>query len=1265
MPNDAEDLLKDAKSKLAARNYAEAVRICRRVIMSFPKDIDARLLLANALMALAKYSEVRAEMIKLLQDSPQLHVAHRLLGEAYLRDGQLGHAKDALRQTLRLEPKDVIAKELLLEAENDDAFVDQGTVARWFPEEAIATRSMAQHASLKPQEPEHKPFIIEPKRSMNHSQGPSRGHEPLNAEETKIHLSTDLGLGPELEGDSDFGRGLGGAPLPEAPTKMVVVDAKPIKGKVLQSAPPVVSKQLARKSFPPVADHFADDSMELSASDLSAAGPADLKTQSFHEDSPTHINLPPSGGAQEPRQLAARRISEAEIKQKIHASKAERQNVLQPPSLELGYAKPLQPVAAHPLQPTIQQTKAIGAQALGSGGLGQGAGNPLLNRQVHAASPHASTLEMAGFRAPAPGVLPTASPGSTIQSPSVLPPPSVRAGAPGVGLAGASASDYWREKARQDPNDEFAGEATMAKSPFDQKPVGEPTPWVDLTRSRSGHLTTLSTKTKNAGRRLKSFVSQLGQNMAKLAIALSALVLLAVVGTVAYKQLRAASLQRQLDGAVGEALAHGRLTDLKQALSLLEGSKATSQHDLRAQLLGTLWYEHDEPINLKTLETLLATTDNTSVSKKIALGYLNLAKHEPAAAFESVGGIEGEKMLLAEAFRVRSKALLEMDRYADALGSAKVAYEQGKSARHLSWYAWLLSKQDLPSALAMLDASPDGSQGCVKAIKLYAQWAKTEAGASPPSTLKGEVVLLAESLQATAGEKSILGFVDAMLGPGKDVPQALMRLKLPQHEAHYRIAFSELAIERGYSSVAKRWLEFPQFSEFNKSTANLLLVEIALSAQNISEAERLLGLSKSSPKHDYLMGRMYESQQKWSDAITAYRSASSDAAIQMRADERLGAIALAQGKIEEAKAAFSRILEQHPEHVVATIHLSKLLMQAGDVNGAESKLRATLTHHAGDAQLKAALGEVLLAQGKTNEALLEIKEALKALPGNETLLITYASASKEAGEIQAATESYEKVLTSNPTSIPALSGLMQLFISENQTSKAEALLSKAIGTDPPLELAKLRAQILSETGAGESGVAMVLADSERLKDAEIYAHLGTLYLQAELDGEASKAFAQAIRLVPNHAVAWVGKGYLEERAGNLGTAYGNAERAERNATTVLVRARAMALKARVKYQRGSFDDAQKTAEQAVAIDPRCADAHLVLANVIKETRKGNITTELRLAVAGLSPLAEAYALLAEKLGSGKEACAAATRYLRAAPNGYDASVARRINGRCH
>ncbi|MFT5353654.1 MAG: tetratricopeptide (TPR) repeat protein [Polyangiales bacterium] len=136
MANDPQ-LLANIKQMILERRFQDAVRACRRELLSHPAKYDVRLMLGHALMALSRYDDVRTEMQVLLRSAPEYGAAHRVLGEAYLRLKREDEAATSLRSAMHLDENDTEARALLAELEGrppasmsiDQRFTDETTKA--------------------------------------------------------------------------------------------------------------------------------------------------------------------------------------------------------------------------------------------------------------------------------------------------------------------------------------------------------------------------------------------------------------------------------------------------------------------------------------------------------------------------------------------------------------------------------------------------------------------------------------------------------------------------------------------------------------------------------------------------------------------------------------------------------------------------------------------------------------------------------------------------------------------------------------------------------------------------------------------------------------------------------------------------------------------------------------------------------------------------------------------------------------------------------
>jgi len=110
------DFVERGRKLCAGAQFQEAVKVCRLGLLANPTEIEGRLVLGKALMALSRYDEVLAEMrvtLELDTDNPR---ALCLKGHALLRKGDALQASDVLARAMSAAPSDPEIRELYGEA---------------------------------------------------------------------------------------------------------------------------------------------------------------------------------------------------------------------------------------------------------------------------------------------------------------------------------------------------------------------------------------------------------------------------------------------------------------------------------------------------------------------------------------------------------------------------------------------------------------------------------------------------------------------------------------------------------------------------------------------------------------------------------------------------------------------------------------------------------------------------------------------------------------------------------------------------------------------------------------------------------------------------------------------------------------------------------------------------------------------------------------------------------------------------------------------
>jgi tetratricopeptide (TPR) repeat protein len=106
-----------AKDLIRQRRYQDAVRLCRGELLADPDNIEGKVVLAMAHLALQQYEQVCQLVSPVVADQPSMAPARRLLGEALLRLGETTRAREHLEAARDAAPDDPGISDLLSELE--------------------------------------------------------------------------------------------------------------------------------------------------------------------------------------------------------------------------------------------------------------------------------------------------------------------------------------------------------------------------------------------------------------------------------------------------------------------------------------------------------------------------------------------------------------------------------------------------------------------------------------------------------------------------------------------------------------------------------------------------------------------------------------------------------------------------------------------------------------------------------------------------------------------------------------------------------------------------------------------------------------------------------------------------------------------------------------------------------------------------------------------------------------------------------------------
>lgn len=163
-----------------------------------------------------------------------------------------------------------------------------------------------------------------------------------------------------------------------------------------------------------------------------------------------------------------------------------------------------------------------------------------------------------------------------------------------------------------------------------------------------------------------------------------------------------------------------------------------------------------------------------------------------------------------------------------------------------------------------------------------------------------------------------------------------------------------------------------------------------------------------------LLGRYYQSLQKWEGAEDAYRQARALAPNDDECLLNLANVLRIRLKNEEAIRLFDDYVERHPHDPVALRGIAQCTANQGDLARAVEIMQTSYRHNGNDFETQMAYGELLLSAGKPEQAVDVLEKAHHQVPEYANLAYTYAKALKATGKSEQAAPLFAFVAESRP-----------------------------------------------------------------------------------------------------------------------------------------------------------------------------------------------------------------------------------------------------------
>ncbi len=241
----------------------------------------------------------------------------------------------------------------------------------------------------------------------------------------------------------------------------------------------------------------------------------------------------------------------------------------------------------------------------------------------------------------------------------------------------------------------------------------------------------------------------------------------------------------------------------------------------------------------------------------------------------------------------------------------------------------------------------------------------------------------------------------------------------------------------------------------------------------------------------------------------------------------IGVVLAADGRSDEARAAYEEALTLNPEDSRAHNDLAILLEEKKDLDGALTHYRAAVMANPEFVLAWSNLGDLLGRTGDTQGAIDAFKKALEYAPDDPGLQYNLGVQFMAAGDMKEAEYWYRATLEHAPKDVRTLNNLGLLLAGQGNRQEAEKLFRQALALAPEYTLARANlGNLFIENGDFEQGIGIYKEGAARFpEDAELLNGIGYQYALHGNTREARRWYERALGLQPDFARARINLAY--------------------------------------------------------------------------------------------------------------------------------------------
>ena len=429
---------------------------------------------------------------------------------------------------------------------------------------------------------------------------------------------------------------------------------------------------------------------------------------------------------------------------------------------------------------------------------------------------------------------------------------------------------------------------------------------------------------------------------------------------------------------------------------------------------------------------------------------------------------------------------------------------------------------------------------------------------------------------------------------------------MPESKASARLLLASTWLELGESERADKLLNQIPPSKLFSPRKRLLKAKVALLQADIEKAENTLLAVKQSPETDLLRAAMFQAKGELDLARSILRPHAKNPVFGLESSSQLALLELEAGQPSKTISLLKKWNHKVSEEPQLAALLARAYGQTGDLKRASKTLSTSLATYPDAFELSFAKALIDIQRGRGKGAMEMLRELATKRPGSVSVQVALGKAALQAGKFGEAERALKLALQKRAGDEDATAALAEVYLAQGNVDEAKGILARL-----PEDIVERRpilrrgfGKILVLQGQGLEAAEYLESDPALGNDAELQTFLGRAWMQAEEDNKAKRAFENALSLGD---IPWahIGIAMIDLRNGRFGGVSSHLDALDRTGVTKKKEYRSLklAVQARLKFEFGDLAKAEKLAKQAISLDGKNAQAHLVMANILEERGK--------------------------------------------------------------